>query len=101
MKKLTIAALAATVLAAAPAQAQSAFVMIIGEAPAPAADRADAPVSREAMIESAVERACPQPFIRDLKARSLLAECKAEARAEAEALVAERAATAPVLAVVG
>lgn len=95
------AALAATMLAAAPAQAQSAFVMIIGKAPSPAEQSVSAPVSREAVIEDAVERACPQPFIRDLKARALRADCVETARAEAEAILAERETQSPVLAVVG
>lgn len=90
MKKFALAIATAATLAAVPATAQSAFVMIVGEAPRPAVTEADTAPSRETLIESAVARACPAPFIRDLKRRTLQAACEAEARAEAEAVLAAR-----------
>ncbi len=90
MKKLALAVATMATLAAVPANAQSAIVMIIGEAPRPAVAEADTAPSHETLIEGAVARACPTPFIRDLKRRSLQAQCEAEARAEAEAVLAAR-----------
>lgn len=81
---------ASALLLAVPANAQSAFVMIVGEAPRAAVSEADSAPTRESLIEGAVTRACPAPFIRDLKRRALQAECETAARAEAEAMLAER-----------
>ncbi|MEL1252059.1 hypothetical protein [Aurantiacibacter gilvus] len=94
MKKFALAVATAATLVAVPATAQSAFVMIIGEAPRPAVVETDTPPSRETLIEGAVARACPAPFIRDLKRRNLHAECEAQARAEAEAVLAAREGSA-------
>lgn len=99
MKKLALAVATMATLAAVPANAQSAVVMIIGEAPRPAAAETDSAPSRETLIEDAVSRACPEPFTRDLKRRMLQAECEAGARAEAEAVLSAReAAAAPTMA---
>lgn len=96
MKNIALAIATAATLAAVPANAQSAFVMIVGEAPRAAAAEADTAPTRETLVESAVARACPSQFIRDLKRRNLQAECEAEARAEAEAILDTREETAPV-----
>lgn len=81
---------ASALLLAVPANAQSAFVMIVGEAPRAAVSEVDSAPSRESLIENAVSRACPAPFIRDLKRRALQAECETAARTAAEAVLAER-----------
>ncbi|WP_137680744.1 UrcA family protein [Aurantiacibacter suaedae] len=88
MKKLTTLAVLATLAVSSTAQAQSAFVMVVGERTYEL-DRPDhAPLSDERRIEIAAEQACEKPFIRDLKGQRLYAECLSEARAQAVAQLA-------------
>ena len=92
---LTATALAAaTMLTAAPAAAQS-YVVVIGEMPKrEVRERAASDLATR--IDAAVEQACEKPFIRDLAAWKLYAECTAAARAEIDAQLAEVAKGAPV-----
>lgn len=85
---------ASALLLAVPANAQSAFVLIIGELPSAEADAPRRALTAEELIDEAVETACPRPFIRDLKGWSLYNACAATARAEAELHFAERSAAA-------
>ncbi|MFB0612181.1 hypothetical protein [Aurantiacibacter poecillastricola] len=81
MKKLTLSAFALALIAAAPAYAQSAFVMIVGEAPAPAAEtREQTPATREQLVERIVERVCARPAIRDLNAQMAYRACSKDVR---------------------
>ena len=97
MKNLTALALLSTLAFAPAAQAQSAFVMVIGERsydldrPAPAA------LTDARRIEIAAEQACEKPFIRNIKGQQLYAECLADARAQASAQLAARTSAAPQL----
>ncbi len=68
MMKLLIAALATSVLWAAPASAQS-TVLVIGERPAPRPAERHTP-TLDQKIEVALDRACEKPFLRDSKAGS-------------------------------
>ncbi|MEN7537970.1 UrcA family protein [Aurantiacibacter flavus] len=88
MKKLTTLALLSTLALAPAAQAQSAFVMVIGERSYEQSRPDRAPLTDEQRIEIAAEQACEKPFIRDLKGQRLYAECLTEARAQAVAQLA-------------
>ena len=90
---------ASALLLAVPANAQSAFVLVIGELPRAEAQAPARVLTTEERIDEAVEDACPRPFIRDLKGWSLYHACAASARAEAELQVAGRdTAAEPVVA---
>tara|TARA_A100001391_G_scaffold99255_2_gene65878 strand:+ start:10883 stop:11185 length:303 start_codon:yes stop_codon:yes gene_type:complete len=97
MKKLITLAILSTLAFAPAAQAQSAFVMVIGERTYEQNRPARAPLTDEQRIEIAAEQACKKPFIRDLKGQRLYAECLTEARAQAVALLAENEAPATQL----
>ncbi|RIV89730.1 UrcA family protein [Aurantiacibacter xanthus] len=88
MKKLTTLALLSTLAFSSAAQAQSAFVMVIGKRTYEQSRPAPAPLTDERRIEIAAERACEKPFIRDLKGQQLYGECLTEARAQAVAQLA-------------
>jgi hypothetical protein len=88
MKKLIALALLSTLAFAPAAQAQSAFVMVIGERTYEQKRPDRTPLTDEQRVEIAAERACEKPFIRDLKGQRLYAECLTEARAQAVALLA-------------
>ena len=97
MKKFLISALTIAMLGAVPAFGQTMPLIIeMGHA-----DRvtATAPATLEEQVEIAAENACERPFLRDLKAQQLYADCLSEARSQAELiLTARQAATAPELA---
>ena len=97
MKKLTTIAIVSTLAFSSAAQAQSAFVMIVGERTYEQSRPDRAPLTDEQRIELAAQQACEKPFIRDLKAHRLFAECLSEARAEAVALLAATEAPATQL----
>lgn len=82
MKNILTAALAASVLWAAPASAQS-FVMVLGERPAPQKS-VQHTASLDEQIDSALDHACEKPFFRDLKGWQLYKECRTEVRGEIE-----------------
>lgn len=88
MKKLTTLALVSTLAFSSAAQAQSAFVMVIGERTYEQSRPDRAPLTDEQRIEVAAEQACEKPFIRDLKGQRLYSECLTEARAQAVAQLA-------------
>lgn len=94
MKTIALATLA--LLAAAPAAAQTAPMIIYKGTP----DRITVTSTPDEarLVEIAAEDACAKPFLRDLKGRMLYAECLAEARAEAWAILAERTVAQPELA---
>lgn len=87
MKTVFFAALA--IFAATPAAAQTIPLVIQNGT----GDRitVTATVSLQERIEIAAEDACAKPFLRDLKGQELYAECLTEARAQVEAIFAERA----------
>ncbi len=82
MYKTIASAFCLALITATPAYAQSAFVMVIGDAPTAGDQRAERTVTRAEMIERAVEEACVRPDSRDLKMQRLYRECVAELRAE-------------------
>lgn len=85
---LSAVALAATVFAT-PAIASTVMILEVGYDRAP---RDQAELTPERRAELAAEAACEKPFIRNLGAQQLYAECLAEARAEVAAILAERQA---------
>ncbi|MFC3098093.1 hypothetical protein [Alteraurantiacibacter palmitatis] len=90
MKTVLFAAAPALALASAlsaPAAAQSVMIIKMGYDRAP---RAEAALAADAIVAEAAERACPRPFLRNLRAQELYRLCLAEARAEAEAKLAAR-----------
>ena len=94
MKTIVTAIAAAASLAASPAAAQS-FVMIIGDLPTTEVRKTAEP-NLEQKIETAIERACVKPFIRDLSGWKMYEACRADARAEIDAQLAGLAPDAPV-----
>lgn len=84
----TIIFAAAAMLAAVPAAAQTMPVVI----KTGSADRvvSSADLSMQDRVEIAAAQACEKPFLRDLKAQELYASCLNEARAQANAILAER-----------
>ncbi|MCL6250138.1 hypothetical protein M3P36_03630 [Altererythrobacter sp. KTW20L] len=85
---LSAAALAAAVLAT-PAAASTVLVINFAHDRAP---REQVELTLEQRAELAAEAACAKPFIRNLGAQRLYAECLVEARAEVAAILAERQA---------
>lgn len=83
-----LGAFCAALMLAAPAYAQSSFVMIIGNAPTARVPAANAPLDQAALIELAAERACERPRLSNLKGQLLYRECLVEVRAEAQAQLA-------------
>lgn len=83
MKKLILSAFALALISAAPAYAQSSFVMIIGEAPTASAKAAETtPETHEALVARTVESTCVRPTIRNLRAMVDYRECADAVRAE-------------------
>lgn len=81
MKTLTLSAFAIALMAAAPAYAQSSFVMIIGEAPSASASSEDAaPTSSESRIDRVVEESCVRPAVREIRSMMAYRECAFEVR---------------------
>ena len=93
MKKLIALALVSTFAFSSAAQAQSAFVMVVGERTYEQNRPDRAPLTDEQRIQVAAEQACEKPFIRDLKGQRLYAECLTEARAQAVAQLAANETT--------
>lgn len=85
-----LGAFGAALLLAAPALAQSSFVMVIGEFSAPRTNTVAAADSQATLIESAAERACIEPHLRDLRARSAYRACLDEVRTKALLQLAAR-----------
>lgn len=81
MKKLLTSAFCLAIMAATPAYAQSAFVMVIGDAPTASPERASTAPSREERAERAIENACARPSVQSVKMQSLYRECVAEMQA--------------------
>ena len=94
MKKFLTAALAASVLWAVPASAQS-YVLVIGDRPA-AQKPEPRSVSLDEQIDSALDHACEKPFIRDLKGWQLYKECRTEVRGEIQDKLAKAGEPAAV-----
>ena len=88
MKIRFLAAACTALLLAAPANAQSSFVMIIGELPTARVAVASAPVDQASLIEAAAERACDRPRLNNLKGQIIYRACLVEVRAEAQAQLA-------------
>ncbi|GAA0267520.1 hypothetical protein GCM10009127_04030 [Alteraurantiacibacter aestuarii] len=85
---MSAAALAAALLGAAPAAAQTVQIIVTSN-PAHRASQ-EAPASLDRLAEIAVENACEKPFIRNLKGWELYAACIADARQQVEAQLAQR-----------
>jgi len=90
MKKLILIALTSVAFSPVVASAQT-FPLIIGSFPEDEIVVSATPTFEE-QLELAVKKACEKPFIRNLKGQLLYAECLAEARAQAAAILAERTA---------
>ena len=88
MKIRFLAAACTALLLAAPANAQSSFVMIIGEMPTARVAVASAPVDQASLVEAAAERACYRPRLNNLKGQVMYRECLEEVRADAQAQLA-------------
>ncbi len=88
MKTILFATLAS--LVAVPAAAQTAPIIIYDAYPDRVTSAPSAATEAE-QVEIAAKAACEAPYIRNLKGQQLYAECLAEARAEAAAILAERA----------
>ncbi len=82
MKTIAFSAFALALMTAMPAYAQSAFVMVIGEAPRASEKRAAVPVTQEARVERAVNTACVRPTISDVSRLMAYRECAQQVRAE-------------------
>ena len=98
MKIRLLGAVCTALLLAVPASAQSSFLMVIGDFPAPRAAAASAATDPATLVEVAAERACARPYLRDLKAQVMYRECLTEARAQAVAQIEQRSATAQLAA---
>ncbi len=90
MKIRFLGAFCTALMLAAPAYAQSSFVLVIGEFSAPRANTVSAADSQAALIETTAERACIEPHLRDLRARSAYRACLDEVRAKALLQLAAR-----------
>jgi len=83
-----LGAFCAALTLAAPASAQSSFVMVIGEMPTARAPAVSVPLDEATLIEAAAERACERPRLNNLKGQLLYRDCLVEVRAEAQAQLA-------------
>ncbi|MXO59778.1 hypothetical protein GRI89_09525 [Altererythrobacter salegens] len=87
MKTILTAALAASVLCAAPASAQT-MLLVIGERPVPQQE-VDHHATLDEKIELALDQACEKPFVRDLKGWQLYKDCRTEVRSEIDEQLAK------------
>lgn len=84
MKRLTLSAFCTTLVLASPVHAQSYSVVVLGPSPArQQTTHALTSPTETQVVELAAEKACEQPFIRDLKGRVLYDQCLEAARTEA------------------
>lgn len=90
MRIVTTSLVLAASAIAQPALAQSAFPMVIGSFEQPRKGEPRKPLTSEERVEIAIDNACPEPAVRDLKGRQLHRECVTEARQQALAQLAAR-----------
>ncbi len=90
MKKLVFVALISVAFSPVVVSAQS-FPLIVGQLPREEITITASPTF-EQQLEIAVEKACEKPFLRNLKGQRLHAQCLAEARAQADAILAAHTA---------